>query len=611
MASIFRLKGVFPYTLTIFLNAFVDLGHKIVIQNTLFKTLDGNEQIFLTGILNALILLPLALLFSPSGFISDRFSKPKVMRYAAAFAVLLTSAITLCYYLGQFEAAFVMTFLLAIQSALYSPAKYGYLRELAGKQRLTEANALVQSTTIVAILSGTFCFSILFEYWIPNTTTLSANSILKAVAPIGWLLVLSSVIELIGTFRLPHRDAAAADIQFKAKQYFQGKYLSRNVRAVYRDPVIWLSIIGLSVFWGISQVMVIVFPAFAKETLGETNTVIIQGLIACTGIGLIIGATIAGKISKNYIETGLIPIGAVGISLGLFLLPGLQTATAMATTFLFIGICSGLFVVPLNALIQFHAEKSALSRVLAANNLFQTLSMLGFITIIICASVFDISSQILLLLIGVVSLLGAIYTIYRLPHSLIRIVLARTIGMGYKVKVSGLQNLPSKGGVLLLGNHVSFIDWAIIGISSPRKVRFVMHKKYYNKWYLRKFLHLLGCIPIAPGESKVALKTVNRALNNGEVVCLFPEGALTKDGKVKEFKKGFEHAAKNANGVIVPFYLDGLWGTKFSLCNRDKITQPSDKVHTTFGEAIPLSSDTVSVRDSVLSLAPRQNHHES
>ncbi|WP_419615032.1 MFS transporter, partial [Thiolapillus sp.] len=164
MDGLIKLRGFIPFILIIFLNAFVDLGYKILIQNTIFKVYDGQTQIILSAVVNALILLPFVLLFSPSGFLADRFRKPRVMQASAAVAVALTLLITLSYYLGWFRVSFMLTFLLAVQSTFYSPAKYGYIKELVGKTRLTEANAAVQAVTIVAILSGIFVFSVLFEH---------------------------------------------------------------------------------------------------------------------------------------------------------------------------------------------------------------------------------------------------------------------------------------------------------------------------------------------------------------------------------------------------------------------------------------------------------------
>ena len=163
MEKLIRIKGFLAFATMVFLNAFVDLGHKIVIQNTIFKIYDGQAQIILTAVVNALILLPFIFLFSPSGFISDKYPKNKVMRISAWVAVGITGLITLFYYLGLFWPAFIMTFLLAAQSAVYSPAKYGYIKELVGKENIAPANGLIQATTTVAILAGIFVYSVFFE----------------------------------------------------------------------------------------------------------------------------------------------------------------------------------------------------------------------------------------------------------------------------------------------------------------------------------------------------------------------------------------------------------------------------------------------------------------
>ena len=161
--SIWKIAGFLPYISVVFLNAFTDLGHKIIIQNTVFKVYDGQTQIILTAIVNALILLPFILLFSPSGFLSDKYAKSKVMRAASWAAVAITLGITFAYYIGAFEFAFFLTFVLAVQSAIYSPAKYGYIKELVGNQYITLGNGIVQAMTMVAILGGIIVYSVFFE----------------------------------------------------------------------------------------------------------------------------------------------------------------------------------------------------------------------------------------------------------------------------------------------------------------------------------------------------------------------------------------------------------------------------------------------------------------
>ncbi|MEE9494558.1 MAG: acyl-[ACP]--phospholipid O-acyltransferase [Gammaproteobacteria bacterium] len=608
MPALFRISGFLPYIAVIFLNAFVDLGHKIIIQNTVFKTLDGQEQIALTAVVNALILLPFILLFTPSGFLSDKYPKNWVMRISAWVAVGITCLITLFYYLGWFWPAFAMTFILAVQSALYSPAKYGFIKELVGKDLLTQANGFAQAMTTAAILFGMFAFSILFEHRLVGHATDNSTDILRTIAPVGWLLVLGSLVELVLAYRLPKvRDTNHA-LHFDRQQYLHGQYLSQNLKMVYNNRVIWLSIVGLSVFWSISQVMLAAFPAFAKQSMDVTNTVMIQGMMMFAGIGIMTGSIFAGRISKNHIETGLIPVGALGIAVCLAILPGLQHIYLHGLNFFVLGICAGMFIVPLNALIQFHADENDLGTVLAGNNFIQNIVMLSFLGVTIVFAVLGITSTALFGLLTLVAIGGAVYTVYKLPQILTRFIVARLFAVKYRLKVIGFHNIPGSGGVLMLGNHISWIDWAIVQIACPRPVRFVMERSIYERWYLKWIMKFFGVIPIASGASKTALATVNRLLNEGEVVCLFPEGVISRTGQLAEFKRGYEKAAEGANAVILPFYLRGLWGSRFSR-SSDKLKADRDSgddrrdVIIAFGEPLDIATHAAELKQKVFELS--------
>ena len=301
MTKLTRISGFLPFVVVVFLNSFVDLGHKIIIQNTLFKAYDGPQQIWLTAIVNALILLPFILLFTPSGYLADRWPKNHVMRISAWVAVGISLAITACYYLGLFWPAFAMTFLLALQSAIYSPSKFGYIKELAGIDALTKANAWAQASSSSAILAGILIFSMLFETFLqtpaglPGGEGLGPDELLRRIAPVGWFLVLGSLLELALAYQLPDKRQALDQMRFNWREYLGGRYLVHNLHAAWDNRVIWLSIIGLGVFWGISQVLLAAFPAYAKDSLGETSTVVIQGTMGFTaGIGIIIGSALAG-----------------------------------------------------------------------------------------------------------------------------------------------------------------------------------------------------------------------------------------------------------------------------------------------------------------------------
>jgi len=564
MKNALKVTGLLTFLLVAFLNAFVDLGHKIIIQNTIFKNYDGPELIVLSSIVNALILLPFILLFTPTGYISDKYPKNKIMRVSAWVALGITLLITYSYYQGWFWVAFGMTFLLALQSAFYSPAKYGYVKELVGDRRLTQANGLLQAATTIGILLGTFFFSVFFEKIIAGFEITDKDSLIKLIAPLGWALVAFTILELILAYRLPQVTPKKKKMSFKWDDYLRGKTQIKNLRLVKRHPYIWLSIMGLAVFWAISQVLLASYPAYAKEFLGITNTAVVQGLMAFAGIGVMIGSIVAGRVSRNHIETGLVPVGAIGVTISILLIRVFDSSILQALNFLFLGIMGGFFVVPLNALMQYHAKNSQLGRVLASNNLIQFSIMLIFLVITSALSYYKIGSGSILWMLFLVGLAGTIYTILKIPESLLRFIIARLFAARYRMKVLGFENLPHSGGILLLGNHISWVDWALVQIASPRPLNFVIESGYYERWYLKGLLNLFGAIPISGGGSAASLETIKGLLKEGKAVCLFPEGTISRTGQLSEFKRGYQKAIEGTNAKIVPFYLHGLWGSRFS-----------------------------------------------
>ncbi|ACU89574.1 MFS transporter [Desulfomicrobium baculatum] len=599
--GLLKIRGFLPYLTVVLVNAMLDLGHKIIIQNTVFKCYDGSTQIALTALVNACILLPFIMFFTPAGFLADRFSKHRVMRWTAGLAIPMTVLIYGSYLLGWFEAAFVLTLILAAQSAFYSPAKYGYIKEMAGKDNLGMANGVVQAVTIVAILLGGVLFSLLFESLIGDATT--KEDILHAIAPSGLLLIAGAVAQTLVALRIPQYKPGDTTLHLDFKTYVRGVYLKKNLKNIYGHETIWLCVLGLSLFWGVNQVLFAAFGAHLKDFAGVTSTVVAQGLLAIGGVGIIVGSITAGRLSRTYIETGIIPLAALGMTICLATIPGMSNIPALGCLLAVYGFFGGLYVVPLNALIQFNAKDSDLGTILAGNNFLQNVFMLAFLCMTVLASLTGLSSVPIILTLAAIMALGSVHTLRKLPQSFMRFLLRIVFAQRYRLVVTGLKNIPSQGGVLLLGNHTSWIDWAVLHLAVPRPVRFVMSRHYYSRWYLRWFLDLYRVIPISSAASSSALRTITENLKAGECVVLFPEGAISRNGQLAAFRRGYCIPAVQSECTIVPFYLRGLWGSRWSAVSRHFRRNTNGvlarDVNLCFGPALPATATPQEVKDAV------------
>lgn len=603
--SLTRTRGFIPYILVVLTNAIIDLGHKIIIQNTIFKCYDGATQVTLTALINACILLPFILFFTPSGFLADRYAKGTIIRWTVGLGIPITALIYISYLLGWFQVAFVLTLILATHSAFYSPAKYGYIKEMAGQHNLAMANGAVQSVTIVAILLGGVLFSVAFESLIGSAT--SKHDILQAIAPCGIFLFVGAVLQTLLACRIPIHHAGNPQLRLHLKTYLAGTYLKHNLHNIRTNRTIWLSVIGLTLFWAINQVLFAAFGAYLKEVAGVSSTIVAQGLLAIGGVGIIIGSCVAGRISRQRIETGIIPLSAIGMAICLLWIPGIVHTTTLGILLAVYGFFGGLFVVPLNALIQSKANPADLGTVLAGNNFLQNIGMLAFLGGTVAASFGGIDSVPIMYTLAIVALLGAIYSLRLLPQALIRLLLRTVMNQRYQLIVAGLEHIPTRGGVLLLGNHTSWIDWAILHLVVPRPVRFVMTRDYYDLWYLRWFLDLYKVIPIKSAGSPGAIRQIISFLEAGECVALFPEGAISRNGQLAPFRRGFSMAAQKAGMPIIPFYLRGLWGSRWSAASdhfrRISGADRRRRINVCFGAPLPPDASPLDVKRAVHQLS--------
>ena len=612
--NIIAIKLAFLFV--VFCNVIVDVAHKVFLQNIAFKVFDGSTQVIWVSIINALIIIPFLLLFTVSGYLSDKYNKKNILIYGAVSSFLLSILMVISYLSGNFYFAMGALFLLAIQSAVYSPAKFGLIIDIYGKKNLSNGNAALQAVSIIAILFSIASASFVFEnfYNANNLAALSTKEeLLDAILPLTYYILPVAFLEMIVSFvflrRVNTTYTKNETLSLNKNDLLQGKLLSKNIKTISSHDIIFLSVMGLSVFWGISQGLMAVFPSFVKQYLGITDVFIINGVIGASGIGIAIGSLIYSKISKHYIEIGTVPLSVLGMTLMIYVSTVVQTPFLIGMSFLLFGVFGGLFVVPLNALIQFNAKKKVLGTILAGNNWFHSLSMFLMLMLTTTVSYYDLDPLNTLYLILFITFVGTFYTVYKLPQSLILLFLKTIVGFKYKLEVNGVKNIPSSGGVLLLGNHISWIDWAVVLMATPREVRFVMDKTIYNKWFLTWLLKIFKCIPISNGSSKTTIKTIAKQLDEGNIVVLFPEGAITRNGHLGEFKRGFEKILEltSTDVKVIPFYIRGLWESMFSRASKKfKKSNRTNSVTISFSRMMKKEkANIISVKQELIKLSTK------
>ncbi|MDA8691819.1 MFS transporter [Candidatus Pseudothioglobus singularis] len=393
------------YLVAVFLNAFVDLGHKIIIQNTIFMIYGEQQQIILTAIVNAMILVPFILLFTLSGHLSDKFAKTSVMRFSAFSAVLITLGITYCYYNGLYKTAFGFTLLLATQSAIYSPAKMGYIKECLSKAGLSRGNALHSSVVLIAILLGTVFFSYLFEAFLGTMQVSTPEEILMKIAPVGWVLVGLSTVEFLATLGTRFYPTKLSSALFSIPKLISFKYLSANFKAMRSNEIVWYSILGTAIFWGMSQNLVAVIPAHAKVNFGVESPLVVNAMLASSVIGIMIGAFLSGRKSVNFIRINNIYTGSIMITVCAILVPVISSLTfipnstaliLVTSVILLFGVGAGMMIVPLNALMQAHSPEDGLGSMLAGKNWLQNIAMISLLIFTVILANLSFGSEFIL-----------------------------------------------------------------------------------------------------------------------------------------------------------------------------------------------------------------------
>lgn len=605
MKNIVNIKFVFLFV--ILCNIIVDISHKMLLQNIAFKSFDGTELTMWISIINLLLLLPFVMLFTTSGYLSDKYKKSNIFIYGSLSSLVLSILMVIAYQLENFYIAMGILFLLGVQSAIYSPAKFGLIKQIFGKENLNKGNSLVQSISMIGILFTMAIYSFLFESMY-NINDNNINSIMNSMNNIVYPIVIVALIEFTLSyiyFKNINLTFNKSDKELKINNLCKGIYFKENIKHIVNNEFLLLPIIGLSVFWAISQGLIAIFPSYVKEFVGLNDVFVINMIIACSGIGIAIGSSYYNFVKEKFINLSLLPFATIGMLSTLIIALQISDTILLGFMFMVFGIFGGLFVVPLNSLIQFNSAENELGTILAGNNWFQSFAMILMLVFTTSMSILMVNSEMLMYSIILITAIGSLYTLYKLPHPIIFLFVKIFVGLQFKLKVNGLKNIPSEGGVLLLGNHISWIDWAILQLSMPRKIHFVMYKGIYDKWYLKWLFKNLPIIPISNGASKSSILKIASILDKGEVVGLFPEGMISWNGHLGEFKKGFELILEktSSNVSVHAFHLDGLFESMFSRANKKYLEDNATANITVDYSAKILNPNISNVKQEVMRLS--------
>ena len=537
--------------------------------------------------------LPLMLVSIFAGVFSDRFSKRSVIVVMKVVEVALMALGTWALYDNPSGGILPLIVLggMAVQSALFSPAKYGILPELLPHERLAVGNGQLELWTFLAIIGGTGTGGVLLQ--------MSGSSPWLG----GAVLLVFSVMGFAASLMVPPVPRARDEGGLRAT--LQGAW-----QAVRADRVLRLGISGNVGYWTIASLVGQDILVYAKAVLGLSDS--LSGLpLATFGIGIGLGSVLAGKLSHAKVEVGQIPLGAVGLMLGLLLLgtlsPGL-TGTLLGMGWL--GFASGFILVPINALIQWRAPQDRRGAVIAFGNIFVFSGVVvGSLGAWMLSSV-GLNAAGILNAAGVAAIALTAWVIWLMPESFIRMVLFLVTHTFYRLRVVGLEHVPERGGALLLPNHVSFVDGLFLTASIDRPIRFLVDRRYYEMPLLRWTADVMGVIPISAGGSPReilhALREAGRQLDEGEVVCVFPEGQITRTGGLLSFRQGFERIVKGREVPVIPVHLDRVWGSIFSFIGGKFLTKRPDRipypVTVSYGEPVSTATAASEVRQRVQEL---------
>lgn len=514
-------------------------------------------------ILAAFLVLPY-ILFSPiTGWMADRFPKNRIVNAALLLQTGVFLSIVAAVHLQMIWLATFGFFLLALQSTLLSPAKNGIIKELVGDRRLNFANGWMEMSLILAILLGMFIGGWWFDFHYEDGTPTTAHAWAAAAAPLWWLTAATLIALALGQ-GVEKVPARLPDARFERKLLWA--HFSELVR-LFEVRASMLSAIGVMYFWIFGAIAQLIIVQIADEATGGQGGMgkTTSAMIACASGGVAIGAMLAAMIGRRRTELGLVPLGALLMALACGVIslvpPG---GPLFFLGLLLVGMFSALFYVPLFAYFQEKAPEAERGRMIASSNLLNNVGMVVATVLQALMMKCGLSPALQFGLLGLVSLVVAVYVLRLLPERFILMLALPFFRLLWNARGRGIANVPATGGALMVCNHVSYVDAFVLSATCPRQIRFMIYDGYYRMWWAKWILDIFGAVPIEKSKAHGAIKAAADAINHGHLVCIFPEGKLTADGSIDKFLGGMELVLRLAPAPVLPAAIHGLWGSVFS-----------------------------------------------
>ena len=563
-----------PVFATQFLGAFNDNVFKnallilIAFQVAGVGSSDSNTLINLAA---GIFILPFFLFSASAGQLADKYEKSFLIRLIKLFEISIMICAAVGLYLRSVPFLIGVLFLMGTQSALFGPVKYGILPQLLGDDELIGGNGLVGMGTFMAILLGTMAGGLLVG--IPDGGTIAVGMIVVTVACMGYWVSRS----------IPPVPTVDPGLKVNWNALTE---TWRIIQFTRQSRTVFLSVIGISWFWFFGATYLAQFPNFTRVVL-HGNEQVVTLLLALFSVGVGVGSLFCERLSGRMVELGLVPFGSIGLTVfGIDIFFAVPDAGAgelvgaiqflqapgswrVSADVILIGLFGGFYVVPLYALVQQRSKASHRSRIIAGNNVLNALFMLMSAVMAISVLAAGLSIPELFLLTAVLNGLVAIYIYTVVPEFLMRFIVWILIHTVYRIRKEGLERIPERGPAILACNHVSYVDALVIAGCVRRPIRFVMYHKIFQIPLLRFVFRTAGAIPIAsrkenPELLERAFEQIADSLEKGQLVCIFPEGRITRDGALNVFRPGLERIVQRNPVPVIPIALRGLADSLFA-----------------------------------------------